>query len=295
MRVRRRTMLAALGLTGCAPTPSPSMEPTTAPSSQVAPPTTGDATPSSPPSATTWPSPALPTKDEIIARYAAERPSSFGMDVPGVLTKLGDTGRFALTFDACGGAAASAQGMGYDAALIGVLREFGVPATLFLNARWLAQNRKVAEELAADKLFEIGNHGTRHVPLTVVQRSAYGIDGTRSAAEVYDEVATCQAELTALLGRPPRFFRSGTAHVDDVAVRIARDLGVQVANFSVNADAGATLPAKEVARQLATVRGGDIVIAHFNRPSGGTAAGLRAALRPLLDKGLKPARLSDIG
>ncbi len=69
----------------------------------------------------------------------------------------------------------------------------------------------------------IANHGTRHRPLSVTGRSAYGIAGTRSAGEVYDEVAGNQAKLTRLLGVPPRFFRSGTAYCDDIAARIVTD------------------------------------------------------------------------
>lgn len=45
-----------------------------------------------------------------------------------------------------------------------------------------------ATSLAENPLFDVGNHGTRHVALSVSGRSAYGIPGTASAAKVYDEV-----------------------------------------------------------------------------------------------------------
>jgi peptidoglycan/xylan/chitin deacetylase (PgdA/CDA1 family) len=67
-------------------------------------------------------------------------------------------------------------------------------------------------------VFELANHGTRHLPLSVTGRSAYGIGGTRDAGEVYDEVATNQVKLTRLLGTP-RYFRAGTAYSDDVAAQ----------------------------------------------------------------------------
>src|SRR5258708_792652 len=88
----------------------------------------------------------------------------------------------ALTFDACGGPG----GSGYDQALIDFLRRRQVPATLFLNSRWIDANPAAFHLLAAEPLFEIGNHGTRHRPLSVTGRSAYGIPGTRSAGEAYD-------------------------------------------------------------------------------------------------------------
>ncbi|MFD0346314.1 polysaccharide deacetylase family protein [Kitasatospora aburaviensis] len=185
-----------------------------------------------------------------------------------MITALPDgTRATALTFDACGGPG----GSGYDAALIEFLRAHGVPATLFLNARWIDANPAEFEQLAAEPLFEIANHGTAHRPLSVTGRSAYGIAGTRDPGEVYDEIAGNTAKLTALLGRPPRFFRSGTAHYDDVATRIAADLHTRVAGFTVNADGGATFTAAQVRAEVAAAPPGAILIAHMNHPASGTA------------------------
>jgi peptidoglycan/xylan/chitin deacetylase (PgdA/CDA1 family) len=127
-------------------------------------------------------------------------------------------------------------GSGYDRALIGFLRRREVPATLFLNSRWIDANPAAFGRLAAEPLFEIANHDTRHLPLSVTGRSAYGIGGTRNAGAVYDEVATKQAKLRRLLGVPPRFFRAGTAYCDDVAARIVTAMGDRLVSFSVNGD-----------------------------------------------------------
>ncbi|WP_232246321.1 polysaccharide deacetylase family protein [Kitasatospora mediocidica] len=212
------------------------------------------------------------------------------MTTSGVITELpGGVRATALTFDACGGPG----GNGYDAELIEILRANGVPATLFLNGRWVDARPAEFESLAGDPLFEIANHGTAHRPLSVTGRSAYAIAGTRDAGEVYDEVAGNAAKLAALLGRPPRFFRSGTAHYDEVATRIVTDLGERVAGFSVNGDAGATLGADEVRREVAAAPPGAIVIAHMNHPGGGTAPGFAAALPALLAEGRRFVRLHE--
>lgn len=199
----------------------------------------------------------------------------------------------ALTFDACGGPTPTSAGCGYDRDLIELLRRHQAKATLFLNSRWIDANPRIADELVADPLFEIGNHGTRHMPLSVTGRAAYGEPGTSSPAEVYDEVAGNHAKLTALLGRAPRFFRSGTAHCDDVAVRICNDLGEQVVNFTVNGDAGTTFTASQVAASLRTAKGGDIVISHVNRPEHQSAEGYAVALPALLARGLRTVTLSE--
>ena len=257
--------------------------PTTTDTAVVTAPATGSAPSSSGPAARV-------TRGEIESRYAATAPQVWGLDVPGVITRLRGAGKaLALTFDACGGPG----GHGYDAALIGFLRQEQIPATLFVNARWIDANPGVFGDLAADPLFDIANHGTRHLPLSVRGRSAYGIRGTSDVGEVYDEVDGNARKLLGLVGHPVRFFRSGTAHYDDVATRIVHDLGEQVIGFEVNGDAGATFTSRQVAEALDTVRPGSIVIAHMNHPGHGTAAGMRAALPALKSAGYRFVHVTD--
>ncbi|MEV7121646.1 polysaccharide deacetylase family protein [Kitasatospora griseola] len=280
--VGRRTVLAAaLGLAaGCARArPEPAAPEAAEPSPPL---------PSPSASVTAPATSAPPSREAVLARYAGQRPTRWGTDLPGVVAEVPD-GALALTFDACGGSG----GNGYDAALIDTLRRHRVPATLFLNARWIDANPGPFGELAADPLFELGNHGTAHRPLSVTGRSAYGITGTADAAAAYQEVADNAAKLAGLLGQPPRWFRSGTAHYDEVAVRIVGELGERVAGFAVNGDAGATFTADQVARTVAAAPPGSVVISHFNHPDAGTGPGYAQALPRLLDAGRRFVRLSD--
>ena len=236
--------------------------------------------------------PAAPvlTRAQVVARYGHLRPRTWGFGGPGVVRDLHTSRRvIALTFDACGGPG----GSGYDQALIGFLRRREVPATLFLNSRWIDANPAAFGQLAAEPLFEIANHGTRHLPLSVTGRSAYGIGGTRNAGEVYDEVATNQAKLRRLLGVPPRLFRAGTAYCNDVAARIVTAMGDRLVSFSVNGDGGATFTPGQVRSTVTTAPGGSIVICHMNHPDSGTAQGIAASVPYLLACGYRFARLSD--
>jgi len=223
MIASRRTALAAGALVGCERTASLASGGWVA--SAASPSPAGSRPPGNVPLA------AVLTRAQIVARYGHLRPHSWGFGGPGVVRDLHTSRRvIALTFDACGGR----RGSGYDRALIGFLRRREMPATLFLNSRWIDANPAVFRQLVGEPLFEIANHGTRHLPLSVTGRSAYGIPGTRNAGEVYDEVARNQAKLTRLLGVPPRWFRPGTGYCVDVAAPIVTAMGERLVSFSVN-------------------------------------------------------------
>ena len=224
---------------------------------------------------------ALPTRAEIVANFGHKKPKHFGMFLRHMVTH--GEHRTALTFDACGGP----KGSHYDEKLINTLRKHHTPATLFLNARWIASFPTVAAELAADPLFELGNHGLRHRPLTVRGQAAYGIAGTASAGEAYDEIMQGLDALAELTGSRTVWFRPGTAWADDVGVAIARALRVRVVSFSINADEGATASKNAIAKNLGTARSKSISLGHFNHPEGKTAEGLAKALPRLLDEGRK--------
>lgn len=188
-----------------------------------------------------------------------------------------------LTFDACG----SANGTLVDVALLDTLRREGVPATLFLSERWVRGNPHLTRVLASDPLFQIGNHGTRHVPLSVTGRTADGVAGTASSHEVVEEILRNQQTLADLAGVQPQWFRSGTGHYDDVAIEIATELGFAVAGCTVNADSAPTSTPRQIADALVDAPDGAIVLLHMDRPFGGTGAGLRSAIPRLRERGVR--------
>lgn len=239
---------------------------------------------------------------DVIARYAHRRPLAWGTALPGVLGRtpvrsVVANGRrrpvACLTFDACGNSGSGASN-GFDADLIAYLRARRIPATLFISFRWAVAHPHLTSVLAKDPLFEIGNHGTLHRPVSVSGRAAYGIRGTASAAEAVREVWQNTLHLQELVGRRPTLFRSGTAHYDDVGVAIIRSLGLLPVGFGTNADFGATASSSMVARQLRGMTSGGIALAHMNRPSGGTAEGVRAAVPRMQAEGRAFRRVSGV-
>lgn len=224
------------------------------------------------------------TRAEIYKSFAGQEPVYWGPEAPGVLRRLPTaTAGVALTLDFCGGPG----GNSVDTRLLNALRESEVPATLFLNSRWIAANPLKSKELANDPLFELASHGTAHLPLSVNGRSAYGIPGTTGPGEVYDEIMTSNAILEDLTGKQQRFFRPGTAYLDDVAAQILSAVGLTPVGFTTNGDGGATFTASAVAHEISAAAPGDIVIAHGNHPEGGTAQGIILALAIMQANGRK--------
>ncbi|MDQ1298078.1 MAG: hypothetical protein QG558_617 [Campylobacterota bacterium] len=224
--------------------------------------------------------------------YAQTPPQQWGENVTGVTTKFhSDKKEIALTFDACGGSARSSQ---YDEGLIEFLTAHRIPATLFINARWIDSNPEIFMQLSRNPLFEIANHGTAHKPLSVEGKSAYGIHGTASADEVIAEIQGNNQKIEKLTGKRPRFFRAGTAYYDEQAVAIAHTLEMEIGGFSILGDAGATFSAQKVAQYLIAARAGDIIIYHMNHPEGGTREGIIQGVTTLIKEGYTFVRLSDV-
>lgn len=222
--------------------------------------------------------PQVPT----IESFRGRTPAAWGTDLAGIVRTVPTVpGRrtLALTFDACGGGA----GVAVDANLIKVLREFSVPATLFLNSRWIAANPQLTRELINDSLFSVQNHGTRHLPLSTNGRAAYGIPGTASVDEALQEVTENLDKVRAEFSHDMTWFRSGTAHYDDVCVDLCNSHGIRIAGFSANIDAGATASASSVASAISAMPDGAIGIGHMNHPGSGTADGVRKALSTMRD------------
>jgi peptidoglycan/xylan/chitin deacetylase (PgdA/CDA1 family) len=229
-------------------------------------------------------------RERIISRFSAKVPREWGERVRGVKSKLNtDQKVIALTFDACGGPRSN----GYDAKLIQYLKSEKIPATLFISGKWIDANPEIFEELAKEPLFEIENHGLNHRPCSAKGRSVYGIAGTKSVDEIFDETERNATKIETLTGRKPKYFRPGTAYSDEICVEIANALGYEVVNFSVRGDAGATYTKSQVKEALLNAPPSSIIIMHMNHPKGATAEGVIEAIPELTKRGFRFVKLSE--
>jgi peptidoglycan/xylan/chitin deacetylase (PgdA/CDA1 family) len=232
-------------------------------------------------------------KDKILKKYSLEKPKKWGMFIPGIITHI-DTSKkiIALTFDACGGSG----GKKYDGELIDFLKSNSIPATLFVTQSWITYNEKTFDTLAKDQLFEIENHGMNHKPASVSGGVAWGIKGTVSVADCFDEVELSARGLEKKTGKRPKFYRSGTAYYDDVAVKIIRETGQTPLNFSsIVSDVDSHTPLDKVKKRLRDqAKPGAILIMHFNHPGGKTFLAVKEVLPQLKEQGYSFVRLADV-
>lgn len=217
-------------------------------------------------------------------------PTEWGENVTGVKTNFQTTEKeLALTFDACGGP----LGSEFDEELISFLKKEEVPATLFINEGWIEANEDLFLQLANEPLFQIENHGTEHVPLSINGGEVYGIAATDSAESAYEEIMSNHATVKALTNKEMTLFRSGTAYYDEVAVELAVSLGYEVVNFDILGDAGASYSPTQVKDALLEAKPGSIALLHMNQPNSGTAEGVKQAVPLLRDQGFEFVLLKD--
>ena len=225
----------------------------------------------------------------IIEKYSNVTPKKWSEDISGVIKTLPTKEKvLALTLDLCG-----SKNDSLDEDLIEFLMENQIPATLFINYRWIQKYPEKFDKLAKNKWIEIENHGYHHIPASVSGKSIYGIIGSKNSKELFDEVAINADYIQKLTGKKPKFYRSGTAYYDEYAVKQIYDMGFKPVGFNILGDAGATYSKEQVKKALLKSKAGDIIIAHANHPEKQTGAGLKSVLPILKAQGYKFVKLED--
>jgi peptidoglycan/xylan/chitin deacetylase (PgdA/CDA1 family) len=181
----------------------------------------------------------------------------------------------ALTFDACSTRDVSQ----YDEPVTRALIAANAPATIFLGGRWAKEEAAHVRELAANPLFELGNHTYTHPHLTAIQ----------SEDRIRLEIERTQAEIHELTGIQPRLFRPPYGEYDQRVVRIASEEGLRTIEYDVasgDPDAHATKE-RLVEWVLRKARPGSIIVMHINHMRFHTAEALPGIISGLRAKGLE--------
>lgn len=232
----------------------------------------------------------LKFRDKIINEFSNAKPGKFGLKINDVYEEVADKNKvIALTFDACIGGTND-----YNAPLIEYLRKQHIPATLFVSGLWIDKNLETFKSLAADSLFELGNHGLLHRLCSINGETKYGIASTKNISEVIDEMELNARKMQQITGKRPLFFRSATAYTDETCAKIANQLGMKIVDFEIlSGDAVPFAPAKTIADNIIkNAKSGAIVIMHFNHPKWHELEALQIAIPILKAEGYKFVKLT---
>ena len=187
----------------------------------------------------------------------------------------------ALTFDAC----QTRKPAGYDAKIIGILRATHTPATLVLGGRWMETHTAATRDLAADPLFELGNHSYLHPHMT-----------TLTPAQMRKEMQATQDVMYRLTGKQGRIFRPPYGEYNPTLTAQAAQLGLKTLTWEVvTGDPDPHITAPSIIRTVLTrAKPGSVVIMHMNGRGWHTAEALPAVIRGLKKRGYRFVTVSQL-
>lgn len=194
--------------------------------------------------------------------------------------------RVAVTLDACPGH--------FDPRIANLLVERNIPATIFITAVWMRMNPGgLAFFLKHPDVFTLENHGARHLPPVLGTQRIYGLEIAGSWPAIEAEIAGGAAAVYKVTGRHPVWYRGAAGLYTPSVVPQIQALGVRVAGYSLNSDAGASFPAALVKARIKAARDGDVIEGHINQPKRSSGAGIAAGLAALQESGAQFVRLDE--
>lgn len=207
----------------------------------------------------------------------------------------------ALTLDLC---EQTGEVAGYDGPIIDYLRENQIKATLFTGGKWMRSHELRIQQLMADPLFEIGNHGEAHRNLRLLSPHALAteIEGPQRAYEAAREnfakeqcVGNVPGGLSAVPARMGLFrFPFGACNAQSLsAVNTAGLLAIQWDISTGDPDPNTSAKAI-VNAVLRKVKPGSIIIGHANGRGHHTAAALPQLVPKLLAQGYLFVTVSEL-
>jgi len=192
-----------------------------------------------------------------------------------------DEKTIALTFDAC----STHDPSNYDERVSEVLIQTQTPATLFLGGKWMTEETEQTKQLAANPLFELGNHTYFHPHLREV-----------SDERIREELQSTQSVMDSLTGRRAILFRPPYGEYDDRVVRIAASLGLKTVQFDLaSGDPDPAISKERLIRYVSTMaHNGSIIVMHINRRGWHTAEALPEIITRLRQRGFVFKTVSDM-
>ena len=194
--------------------------------------------------------------------------------------------RVALTFDACSGK--------IDERILQTLISNKISATIFVTARWIKRNPQAIAEIKANAdLFEIENHGAKHLPIIDFPIKVFGLEAAGSTEAVRAEIEGGAKAIETAFGSRPKWFRGATGLYSTSSEKTIANMDYKLAGYSVHGDGGASFSTRRTANTFSAAKDGDVIIAHINQPSKPAGAGVVEGILKLKAVGFTFVKLQD--
>ena len=190
--------------------------------------------------------------------------------------------RIALTFDACSTRDVSK----YDERVTQELIAARAPATIFLGGSWVVEEQAIVKQLAANPLFELGNHSYTHPHMAAI------IDEIR----IRRELQRTQAEIHRVTGLTPKLFRPPYGEYNARLVSIAAELGLTTVEYDLASGDPDQHATKErlIHWVLEKAQPGSIIVMHINHRRFHTAEALPAIIAGLRSRGFELVTVGEL-
>ena len=181
----------------------------------------------------------------------------------------------------------------YNEKVIEALRQQQTPATLFLTGLWIETYPAATKQLAADPLFELGNHSYSHGAFHSPCYNLFPIPELKQAAEVQKTEDLLRQYAVSY----KKYFRFPGLCSDAQAMKTVERQGYTVVGGDVDgADAFEKSPKWVASDVVSHVRPGSIVVLHMhggpNAPA--TAGALPEIITRLRSEGYTFVKVSDL-
>jgi peptidoglycan/xylan/chitin deacetylase (PgdA/CDA1 family) len=181
----------------------------------------------------------------------------------------------------------------YNEKVVQILTNERVPATIFLTGLWMETYPKIVKELAANPLFELGNHSYSHPTFL---RICYGLTYIPDS-EDKKEVEKTQELLKDATGLDNYLFRFPGGCFEKSDATIVHNLGLDIIGWDVKSDDGSSASTIRIINNvLRKTKNGSIILMHLH--GGSIAPNTDEALLPIIkglkEKGYSFVKVSDL-
>ena len=207
----------------------------------------------------------------------------------------------ALTLDLC---EQPGEIAGYDGPIFDLLRRQAIKSTVFAGGKWLMTHPERAQQLIADPLLELGNHGWAH-------RNVRGLEGAALEQEIrapmsayriqratLAETQCAKAHPALMAARADRLahyrFPFGACNPAALEALAAHGLTAIQWDVSTGDSSPSETPESIAATIVANTRPGSIILAHANGRGPNTARGLAIAIPKLAAQGYRFVTVSEL-